>query len=130
MYKGAAFWDKINGSVGYYIFDPLSISPLPIEYDKDSCQWVFIALNSRTRNWIAMDTVPQAFRIGRQSIKHSTVQAVEVDKEETFKVSEQQEEEKTSHILSSMITNNIHHSAMSQTMAALTFHWKPIHGLQ
>ena len=67
-----------------------------------------------------MDTVPQSFRLGRQSIKQSTVQAAEVDKEETFKVSEQPEEEKTSSIPSSTITDNIHHSAMSQTMAALT----------
>ena len=67
-----------------------------------------------------MDMAPQSFRLGRQSIKHSTVQASEVDKEETFKVSEQLEEEKTSNVLSSMITDNIHPSAMSQTMAALT----------
>ena len=33
-----------------------------------------------------MDTVPQAFRLGRQSIKHSTVTAAEVDQEETFNV--------------------------------------------
>ena len=67
-----------------------------------------------------MDTVPQSFRLGRQSIKHSTVQAVEVDKEETFKLSEQVEEEKTSDIPSSTIPDNINCSAMSQTMAALT----------
>ena len=61
--------------------------------------------------------VPQAFRLGRQSIKHSTVQAVEVDKEETFEVTK---EEKTSDIPSSMIANNIYHLEMSQTMSALT----------
>ena len=62
--------------------------------------------------------VPQAFRLGRQSIRHSTVQAVEVDKEESFEV--EPEEEKTSNVPSSMINDNIHHLAMSQTMAALT----------
>ena len=115
--KGAAFWDKHNGSVGYYVFEPLSCSPLPIEYSEGSCQWVFIALDTRTRNWIAMDTVPQSFRLGRESIRHPTVQAAEADKEETFKIAE---EEKTSNIPSSMITNNIYCSAMSQTMSALT----------
>ena len=43
----------------------------------------------RTRNWIATDMVPQAFRLGRQSIRHSTVQAVEVDHEEVFEASDQ-----------------------------------------
>ena len=118
--KGAAFWDEDNGSVGYYVFNPLSRSPLPIEYNEDSCQWVFIALNSRTRNWIATDMVPQAYRLGRQSIKHSTVQAAEVDPEETFEVTETVEEEKTSDAPSSMIPNHIYSSAMSRTMAALT----------
>ena len=42
--KGAAFWDKYNGSVRYYIFDPLSRSPRAIKYDEDTCQWVFIIL--------------------------------------------------------------------------------------
>ena len=67
-----------------------------------------------------MDTVPQAFRLGRQSIRHSTVQPVEVDKEETFEASESIEEDKPSNRPSSMITNNIYCSAMSQTMSALT----------
>ena len=64
--------------------------------------------------------VPQAFRLGRQSIKHSTVQAVEVDPEETFKVTETVEEEKPSNVLSSTIADHIHCLAMSQTMSALT----------
>ena len=118
--KGAAFWDKHNRSVGYYVFDPLSCSQLPIKYDEGSHQWVYIALDSRTRNWIAMDTVCQSFRLGRESIRHSTVQAVEVDPEVTFNVTETVEEEKISNILSSTITDNIHHLAMSQTMSALT----------
>ena len=118
--KGVIFWDKIDNSVGYYVFDHLSGSSLPIEYDKGSCQWVFIALNTRSRKWIATDTVPQTFRLGRQSIRHSTVQAVEVDKKENLRASETVKEEKTSNVPSSMITDNIHHLAMSQTMAALT----------
>ena len=36
-----------------------------------------------------MDTVPQAFRLGRQFIRHSTVQAAEVDHEEVFEASDQ-----------------------------------------
>ena len=55
-----------------------------------------------------MDTVPQSYRLGRESIRHSTVQAVEVDPEETFEVTETVEEEKTSNVLSSTITNSIH----------------------
>ena len=81
---------------------------------------IHIVLNARTRNWIATDTVPQAFRLGRQSIRHSTVQAVEVDKEETFEASESNTEEKPSNVSSSTITDNIYCSAMSQTMSALT----------
>ena len=118
--KGAAFWNEYNGSVGYYVFDPLSRSPRAIEYDNNTRQWVFIILDTRTRNWIATDMVPQAFRLGRQSIKHTTVQAVEVDKEETFEASESVKEEKPSNIPSSTITDHIHGLAMSQTMAALT----------
>ena len=53
-----------------------------------------------------MDTVPQAFRLGRQSIKHSTVQAAEVDPEETFKVTGTVEKEKSSNILS-MLRNDV-----------------------
>ena len=64
--------------------------------------------------------VPQAFRLGRQSVRHSTVQAAEVDHKEVFEASDQDQEEKTSNVLSSTITDNIHHLAMSQTMAALT----------
>ena len=66
-----------------------------------------------------MVTVPQAFRLGRQSIRHSTVQAAEVDQEEVFEASDQDTEGKPSNIPSSMITDNIHCSAMSQTMSAL-----------
>ena len=111
--KGAAFWDEFDGSLGYYIFDPLCRSPRAIEYDKDSCQWVFIVLNTRTRNWIATDMVPQAFRLGRQSIIHSTVQAAEVDQKEVFEASET--EEKPSNIPSSTTTGDIYSSAMSMS---------------
>ena len=65
-----------------------------------------------------MDVVPQAFRLGRQSIKHSAVQAAEVDQEETFEV--ETEKEKPSSIQSSTTTDNLHCSAMSQTIAALS----------
>ena len=70
---------------------------------------------------MATDTVHQSFRLGRESIRHSTVQAAEVDQEETFKVNKDPlKEEKTSHIQSSTTTGNIDHLAISQTMAALT----------
>ena len=62
---------------------------------------------------------PQAFTLGRQSIKHSTVQAAEVDREEVFEASDQNKEEEPSNIPSSSITVNIYSSAMSTT-AALT----------
>ena len=118
--KGAAFWDEFDGSLGYYVFDPLSRSPRAIEYDEDSHQWVFIVLDTRTRNWIATDTVPQAFRLGRQSIRHSTVQAAEVDHEEVFEASDEDKEEEPSNIPSSTTNGNIYSSAMSTTAAALT----------
>ena len=117
--KGAALWDEFDRSLGYYVFDPLSRSPRAIKYNKDSCQWVFIVLDTRTRNWIAMDTVPQAFRLGRQSIKYSTVQDAEVDREEVLEASDQDKQEEPSNILSSLITGNSYSLAMSTT-AALT----------
>ena len=63
--------------------------------------------------------VPQAFRLGRQSIKHSTVQAVDVDKEEVFEASDQDQQEEPSNVPSSLTTGNIYSPAMSTT-AALT----------
>ena len=45
-----------------------------------------------------MDTVPQAFRLGRQSIRHSTVQAAEVDHEEVFEASDQDTKEEPSNV--------------------------------
>ena len=66
-----------------------------------------------------MDMVPQAFRLGWQSIRHSTVQAVEVDREEVFEASDQDKQEEPSNVPSSSTTGSIYSSAMSTT-AALT----------
>ena len=48
--KEAAFWDEFDGSLGYYVFDPLSRSPRAIKYDEDSRQWVFIILDTMSRD--------------------------------------------------------------------------------
>ena len=74
--------------------------------------------------------VPQAFRLGRQSIRHSTVQAVELDREEVFKTSDQDKEEKPSNIPSSMTTGDIYSLAMSTTAAALTLAGTATTGVQ
>ena len=64
------------------VFDTLSQSYLPVEYEVNTRQWYFIRQDTRTRNWIATQPVPSTFNLGRQSIKQSTIQAADVDDSE------------------------------------------------
>ena len=90
--------------------------------------------------WNTINTVPQSCNLGRQSIKASHITAAEVAPEDirigTYSEPDQVQQHnvwqnpvykeelfdmiKTSNIPSSMTTGNIHCSAMSQTLAALT----------
>ena len=102
---------------------------MPIEYDEDTRQWYFIRQDSRSRRWNAINPVPQSYNLGRQSIHLSHTTAAEVTPEDiTFRTYGEPDQDsqctveqiKTSNILSSMITDNIYCSEMSQTMSALT----------
>ena len=77
--KGAARWSEVADEEGYFVFDTLSQSYLPVEYEANTRQWYFIRQDTRTRNWIATQPVPSTFNLGRQSIRQSTVQAADVD---------------------------------------------------
>ena len=111
------------------MFDVLSQTYLPVEYKEDPHQWYFIRQDSRSRRWNAINPVPQSYNLGRQSIHTSHTTAAEVAPEDiTFRTYGEPDQDsqctveqiKTSNILSSTITDNLHHSAMSQTMSALT----------
>ena len=107
--KGAACWSEVADEEGYFVFDTLSQSYLPVEYEANTRQWYFICQDTQTRNWIATQPVPSTFNLGRQSIKQSTVQAVDVDD------SEGQSNRPTDHQHHSMAT-----TTQTSTAAALT----------
>ena len=81
--QGSAVWNEIHDEEGYFLFDPLSTSYRVVEYQDDNRQWYFIQQDTKTRNWVATQPVPSSLGLGRQSIKHSTTQAADVDEEET-----------------------------------------------
>ena len=80
--KGAACWPEVLDEEGYFVFDTLSQSYLPVEYEPDTRQWYFICQDTQTQNWIATQPVPSTFNLGRQSIKQLTVQAADIDNTE------------------------------------------------
>ena len=81
--QGSAVWNEIHNEEGYFLFDPLSSSYRAVEYQDDTRQWYFIQQDTKTRNWVATQSVLSSLGLGRQSIKHSTTQAADVDEEET-----------------------------------------------
>ena len=77
--RGAARWNEVNHDEGYFVFDPLSQEYRAVEYEQENRQWYFIHQDTRTRNWVATQPVPSDLQLGRESIRHSTTQGVEVD---------------------------------------------------
>jgi hypothetical protein len=77
--QGAARWNKVNNKEGYFVFDPLSTTYREVEYESTNRQWYFIVQDTRTRNWVATQPVPQSLQLGRESICHSTVQSIDID---------------------------------------------------
>jgi hypothetical protein len=63
---------------GYWVFDILSTTYLAVEYEEATRQWYFIQQDSRTNNWIAVDTVPSTYGLGRP-VKPVTTVAVDTD---------------------------------------------------
>ena len=56
--KGSALWKEIDNEEGYWVFNTLSNLYPAIEYEEDSAQWYFIQQDSRTGNWVAINSVP------------------------------------------------------------------------
>ena len=110
--KGAAHWSEVADEEGYFVFNTLSQTYLPVEYEANTRQWYFICQDTRTRNWIATQPIPSTFNLGRQSIKQSTVQAADVDD------SEGQSNHPTDHQHHSMATTT--QTETSTAAAALT----------
>jgi hypothetical protein len=71
--KGVAVWKEIEDKEGYWVFDILSNTYLAIEYEEATRQWYFIRQDSRTNNWIAVDTVPSTYGLGRSVHPVTTV---------------------------------------------------------
>ena len=74
--KGAAVWHDFQDDSGYFVYDVLSQTHLPIEYDEDTKQWYFIRQDSRSRKWNAVNPVPQSYNLGRQSCHETTAHGV------------------------------------------------------
>jgi hypothetical protein len=77
--RGAARWNEVNNEEGYFVYDTLSLTYKEVEYESITRQWYFIAKDTRSRNWIAIQPVPQSLQLGRESIHHSTAQAADID---------------------------------------------------
>jgi hypothetical protein len=82
--KGVAVWKEIEDEEGYWVFDILSNSYLSVEYEEATRQWYFIRQDSRTNNWVAVDTVPSTYGLGR-SVNPVTTVAVDADDTEATK---------------------------------------------
>jgi hypothetical protein len=81
--RGAACWNKSNTAEGYQVYDLLSQNYLKVKYNEDNRQWYFIQQDSRSCCWVATQTVPSQFNLGRQSIAPTTVATAEVNDTET-----------------------------------------------
>ena len=80
--KGSAVWHDFQDDSGYFIYDVLSQTYLPVEYDEDTHQWYFMRQDSRSRRWNTINPVPQSYNLGRQSIHVSHTTAAEVAPED------------------------------------------------
>ena len=79
--RGAARWLEVNNEEGYWVFNPLDAEYLAVEYDEGNDQWYFVRQDSRMNRWVAIDTVPSTFNLGRRT-RPTSVRAAEVDEEE------------------------------------------------
>ena len=81
--QGSAVWNEIHDEEGYFLFDPLSSSYRVVEYQDENRQWYFVQQDTKTHNWVATQPVPSSLGLGRSSINPSTIQAADIDEEET-----------------------------------------------
>ena len=77
--QGTARWLEVCNKKGYWVYNPLSTEYLAIEYEKSNDQWYFISQDSRTNHWVAIDTIPSSFQLGRTQL--TSVRAAEVEEE-------------------------------------------------
>ncbi|KAI9433356.1 hypothetical protein H4582DRAFT_2061150 [Lactarius indigo] len=54
--KGAALWEEIDNEEGYWVYDNLGNQYLA---------WYFIGQDTRTGHWVATNTVPTSYNLGR-----------------------------------------------------------------
>ena len=114
--KGSALWKEIKDEEGYLVFDTLSNLYLAIEYEEDSAQWYFIQQDSRTGNWVAIDSIPTTFGLGRKVHPVTTV-AVDVDDTEATKGQHHSSYFKTGNIQSSVMTSTVTTAVAALTLA-------------
>jgi hypothetical protein len=114
--KGVAVWKEITDEEGYWVFDILSTSYLTIEYEEATKQWYFIQQDSRTSHWIAVDTVPSTYSLGRP-VKPVTTVAVDADDTEATKGQYQSSYFKPGNIQSLAMTSTVTTAAAALTLA-------------
>jgi hypothetical protein len=119
--KGVAVWKEIDDEEGYWVFDILSTSYLAIEYEEATRQWYFIRQDSRTNNWVAVDTVPSTYGLGR-SVHPVTTVAVDADDTETKSGQYQSSYFKPGNIQSSAMTSTVTTAAAALTLANTSVH--------
>ena len=73
-------WLEVRDEEGYWVYNLLNAEYLAVEYDETNNQWYFISQDSRTNCWVAIDTVPSTFNLGRRT-RPTSVRAAEVDEE-------------------------------------------------
>jgi hypothetical protein len=114
--KGVAVWKEIEDEEGYWVFDILSTSYLAVEYEEATRQWYFIRQDSRTNNWVAVDTVPSTYGLGR-SVNPVTTVAIDADDTEATKGQYQSSYFKPGNIQSSAMTSTVTTAAAALTLA-------------
>jgi hypothetical protein len=114
--KGVAVWKEIEDEEGYWVFDILSNTYLAIEYEEATRQWYFIRQDSRTNNWVAVDTVPSTYGLERLVHPVTTV-AVDADDTEATSGQYQSSYFKPGNIQSSAMTSTVTTAAAALTLA-------------
>jgi hypothetical protein len=114
--KGVAVQKEIKDEEGYWVFDILSTTYLAVEYEEATKQWYFIQQDSRTNNWITVDTVPSTYSLGRPVHPVTTV-AVDTDDTEATSGQYQSSYFKPGNIQSLAMTSTVTTAAAALTLA-------------
>jgi hypothetical protein len=114
--KGEAIWKEIKDEEGYWVFDILSTAYLAVEYEEATKQWYLIQQDSRTNNWIAVDTVPSTYGLGRPVYPVTTV-AVDADDTEATSGQYQSSYFKPGNTQSLAMTSTVTTAAAALTLA-------------